>query len=133
MSPDDDSFIAGDGGGRVRRWDVIKEGDQYRVRMRWRSTNGHFALKGACVQDARGLNDFNKRLLKQRGATGEPNLRLREASTKVMTMASVVSKLKSSSLTTEAPNLPSTTRAIPLTSDSEQPTEQATHSETLGN
>ncbi|KAF9344573.1 hypothetical protein BGX34_005518, partial [Mortierella sp. NVP85] len=47
--------------------------------------------------DAHGLSQLNKQLLMQRGAVGEPAHRLREASKKVATMASVVSKLKSPS------------------------------------
>jgi len=115
MCSDVDSFMAGDGGGSVRRWDVVKEGGQHRVRMRWRSTNGQLSLEGACVQDVQGLNDLNKRLLKQRGATGEPSLRLREASKKVTTMVSVVSKLKSSSSGTDALNMSPTSPATSFT------------------
>ncbi|KAF9345700.1 hypothetical protein BGX34_004539, partial [Mortierella sp. NVP85] len=112
------------GDGSVRRWDVIKEGDQYRVHMRWRSTNGQLAVEGACVQDVRGLNELNRRLLKQRGAMGEPSVPLREAGKKVMTMASVISKLKSSPSNTETLNLSLTSPAMSFTSHSEQ-TEQA--------
>jgi len=123
MCSDVDSFITGDGGGSVRRWDVIKDGDQYRVDMRWRSTNGQLTLESACVQDVRGLNDLNKRLLKQRGATGKPSVRLREASTKVMTMTSVVSKLKSSSSNTGALNPSPISPVISFTNHSAQQTE----------
>jgi len=104
-SPDIETFITGDSGGSVRVWDVIKEGDQYRVNMRWRSANGQLTVKDACVQGVRGLSDLDKRLLKQRGATGEPSVRLRDASKKAMTMTSVISKLKSSSSGTDALNL----------------------------
>jgi len=104
MSPDVNSFITGDGDGSVRKWDVVKEGDQHLVHMCWRSTNGQFTVEDACVQDVKGLSDLSKRLLKQRGTTGEPSVHLREASKKVMTMASVVSNLKSSSSNTEALN-----------------------------
>jgi len=131
MSPDVDSFMTGDGGGSVRRWDVIKEGDQHRVRMRWSSTNGQLTLESACVQEVQGLSDLNKRLLKQRGATGEPSVRLREASTKVMTMASVVSKLKSSSSNEEAPNTSLTPPGVSLTGHPEQRTEQATDADNI--
>jgi len=133
MSPDDDSFITGDGGGSVRRWDVMKEGDQHRVRMRWSSTNGQLTLESACVQEVQGLSDLNKRLLKQRGATGEPSVRLREASTKVMTMASVVSKLKSSSSNTGALNPSPISPGISFTNHSAQQTEQAVDAGTLEN
>jgi WD40 repeat protein len=115
MSLNVDSFITGDGSGSVTRWDVIREGDQFRVQLRWRSTNGQLTVENACVQDVQGLSDFNKRLLKQRGATGEPTVRLRETSKNVMRMASVVSKLKSSSSNTEALNLSPTSPAISST------------------
>jgi len=130
MSPDVDSFIIGDGSGSVARWDVIQERDRYRVQMRWRSTNGQLTVKDACVQDVQGLSDFNKRLLKQRGATGEPTVRLREAGKNVMRMASVVSKLKSSISNTEAMDLSATSPAISSTKQSEQQTEQATDART---
>jgi hypothetical protein len=123
MSPDD-SFIVGDGGGTVMAWDVVKDGDQYDVQMRWRSINGQLALESACVQDVEGLSDLNRRLLEQRGATGEPSVPLREAGKKVMTMASVVSKLKSLSSNTETLDPSLTSPAISFTSHSEQ-TEQA--------
>ena len=83
----------------------MEEGDQSRVRMRWGLTNSQLVVEDTCVQDVQGLSDLNRRLLKQRGVTGEPNLRLSEAGKKVMSMASVVSKLKaSSSSTTEILN-----------------------------
>jgi WD40 repeat protein len=75
--PDGDSFITGDGNGSVRMWDVIKEGDRYRVHMRWRSINGQLTVEKASIQDVQGLSSLNKRLLVQRGAIGEPNIRLR--------------------------------------------------------
>jgi WD40 repeat protein len=103
MSPEADSFITADLAGSVRAWEVVEEGDRSRIRMRWRSINGQLTVEDTCVQDVQGLSDLNRRLLKQRGATGEPNLRLRDASKKVMSMASVVSTLKSST-STETPN-----------------------------
>ncbi|KAK3805037.1 MAG: hypothetical protein J3Q66DRAFT_393564 [Benniella sp.] len=112
MSPDADSFITGGLDGSVRVWDVVGEGDQCRVRMRWRSPNGQLSVEDACVQDVKGLSHLDKRLLKQRGATDGPNYRLREASKKVMGMASVVSKLKSSSLGTTELDSSSTSAAV---------------------
>jgi len=102
-SPEGDSFITGGVDGSVRAWEVVEEGNRSRVRMRWGLTNSQLVLEDTCVQDVQGLSDLNRRLLKQRGATGEPNLRLRDASKKVMSMASVVSILKSST-STETPN-----------------------------
>jgi len=133
VSPDVDSFTTGCGDGSVRGWKVAREGDQYRVHMRWRSTNGQLTVKDACVQDVQGLNDLNKRLLKQRGATGEPSFRLREASKNVMRMTSVVSKLKSSSSTTEALNLSATSPTISPMRHAEQQPPQAVDAETFEN
>ena len=111
ISPDTDSFITGGRNGSVRVWDVTEEGDQYRIRMRWRSSNGQLGVEDACVQGVKGLSELDKRLLKQRGATGEPNLlRLRETGKNVMSMVSVISKLKPSSDTT-VPNSSSTSQA----------------------
>jgi len=104
MSPEVDAFITADFAGDVRAWEVVEEGGQSRVRMRWGSTNGQLVVHDTCVQDVQGLSNLNRRLLKQRGATGEPNTQLRGASKNVMSMASVVSKLKSSSSNTEALN-----------------------------
>ncbi|KAF9353956.1 hypothetical protein BGX34_011286 [Mortierella sp. NVP85] len=95
-SPDVESFTTGSRDGSVMAWDVVGEGDQCRAQMRWRSTNGQLFVEEANIQDAHGLSDLNKRLLKQRGAVGDPTSRLRETSKKVVGMTSVVSNLKSS-------------------------------------
>ncbi|KAK3807055.1 MAG: WD40-repeat-containing domain protein [Benniella sp.] len=129
MTPDVDSFITGGYDGSVRVWDVIEEGDQCRVQMRWRSTNGQLVVEDANIQDVQGLSDLIKRLLKQRGAKGDPNLRLREASKKVMSMSSVVSKLKLSSSGTEVLDSSSTTPAISFMRLSERQAKQATDAE----
>jgi hypothetical protein len=75
-------------------WQVIEDGDLCHVRLRWSTSSGKLTLGGACIQDVRGLNNLNKQLLEQRGAVGEPVHQLREASKKVIDMASAVSKLK---------------------------------------
>jgi len=56
--------------------------------------NGELVLTDTLIQDVHGQSRFNKQLLKQRGAKGEPFDRLRETSKKAMQMASVVSTLK---------------------------------------
>ncbi|KAK3821479.1 MAG: hypothetical protein J3Q66DRAFT_386314 [Benniella sp.] len=68
-----DTFITGTHDGSVRVWEVI-EGDQSRVRLRWRSTNGRLTVEDTCIQGVEGLSYFNKRLLEQRGAVNEPVL-----------------------------------------------------------
>jgi len=50
----------------------------------------------ASIQDVGGLSPSNKQLLKQRGIEGEPASLFREASKKLITMASVVSQLRQS-------------------------------------
>ncbi|KAF9356793.1 hypothetical protein BGX34_009760 [Mortierella sp. NVP85] len=74
---------------------VYEEEDyQCDIRLRWSGANGALTVMGASIQGARGLSGLNKQLLKQCGATGEPENRFREAGKKVMTMAAVVSRLR---------------------------------------
>jgi WD40 repeat protein len=87
-----DCFVVGCGDGSVLRWQVIGEGDQRHVRMRWGSTN-LFTAKDASIQGVSGLSQLNKRFLVQRGAVIEPLDRLREMS-KLIGMVSVVSGFK---------------------------------------
>jgi WD40 repeat protein len=91
---DVDCFVIGCYDGSVSMWQVVKSGDTCHVRQRWRTVNGELVLTDTLIQGVRGLSQLNKQLLKQRGAKGEPYDQLREASTKVMQMASVVSALK---------------------------------------
>jgi len=87
-------LVTGCDDGSVLKWQVADEDGQCRVRLQWSATNGALTMTGASIQDVRGLTQTNKQLLKQRGAIGEPKPVFHEASKKVMTMASVVSKLK---------------------------------------
>ncbi|KAF9969259.1 hypothetical protein BGZ65_012105, partial [Modicella reniformis] len=70
---------------------MIGKEDRSQVILSWSSSNDAFAVTNASIQDVRGLNQVDKQLLKQRGAVGEPHLRLRELSNKLISMASVVS------------------------------------------
>jgi len=90
-------LVTGCGDGSVLKWQVEKEEDLCNVQLQWTATNGTLIMTGASIQDVQGLTQINKQLLKQRGAVGEPEDVFREASKKVMAMASVVSKLKQSS------------------------------------
>jgi hypothetical protein len=74
------------------KWEVTSEGDRCRVRPLWSTTNGALIMTGASIHDVRGLSPFNKRLLKQRGAIGEPEVSLREKSKKLVTAASIETK-----------------------------------------
>ena len=87
-------LITGCDDGSVLKWQVVEEEDLCRVRLKWSATNGALTMTGTSIHDVRGLTQTNKRLLKQRGATGEPENIFYEASKKVITMASVVSRLK---------------------------------------
>ena len=90
-SNDDNYFVTGSMDGSVLKWQVTNEREQCHVRLCWRATNGTLFVTGASMQDVRGLTRINKQLLKQRGAFGEPE---NQTSKKVITLASVISKLK---------------------------------------
>ncbi|KAF9357949.1 hypothetical protein BGX34_009133 [Mortierella sp. NVP85] len=95
--PDAHYLVTGCADGSILKWQVfeeVEEEDQCRVQLCWSATNGTLAMMGATIQDARGLSQLNTSLLKQRGAVGEPEHVLREASNKLITMASVVSKIR---------------------------------------
>jgi WD40 repeat protein len=90
-------LVAGCEDGEVRAWQVLLDGDRCDISQKWMTTKGVFDVKDAIIQGAQGLTPLSLDLLKQRGAVGEPTHRLHEASKKVATMASVVSKLKTPS------------------------------------
>ncbi|KAI7830705.1 hypothetical protein BC939DRAFT_473515 [Gamsiella multidivaricata] len=80
----------------VRMWQVIEEEDHYQVRLHWSSMHDRLTVSNTSIQNVQGLSRINMRLLEQRGAAGKPiqPLGFREASEKLITMASVVYKLK---------------------------------------
>ncbi|KAF9360933.1 hypothetical protein BGX34_007411 [Mortierella sp. NVP85] len=119
-------LVTGSADGSVLKWEVLTEGEQCNVRLSWSATNGTLAVTGASIQDAQGLNAINKRLLKQRGATGEPEGLFHEAGRKVSTMSSVVSLLKQPS-DQMIPNMLSTAGS----SETEQPIEEPHNSYNL--
>jgi len=87
-------LVTGCKDGSVAKWQIIEDDDQYNVQLRWAATSGSLTVAGTSMQGVRGLTQLNKHLLKQRRAVGEPEHLLREASKKLITMASLVSKLK---------------------------------------
>jgi len=93
-SSDADYLVTGCYDGSVLKWQVIEEEDRCHLQLQWSASKGALTVTGASIQDVQGLTALNKQLLKQRGAIGEPENLLREASKKVVIMASVVSKLK---------------------------------------
>jgi hypothetical protein len=94
---DVDCFVTGCNDGVVRMWQVVEEDGACHVRLLWGSMNGALVVNDASIQDVRGLSQLNEQLLKQRGAVGEPYVRLRQASKKLINMASVVSTIKKTS------------------------------------
>jgi WD40 repeat protein len=110
----DGSFLViGGKDGSVQRWDVKEEGEICSPGLRWVATNGTLTVTGVSIQDVHGLTTLKKQLLIQRGAIGEPENLLRVSANKLITMASVVSKLKQPSDQV----LPNT----PLATDSPEP------------
>ncbi|KAG0230113.1 hypothetical protein BGX31_005989 [Mortierella sp. GBA43] len=88
-------LIAGSHDGSVMLCTVIMKDDgACEVVLRWRTTNGGLNLKDAIIQDVRGLSQLNHRLLKQRGAVGEPLDRLRDATKKITKLASALSMFR---------------------------------------
>jgi hypothetical protein len=97
-TPFDDRLVAGCYDGSIVQLQVYEEEDyQCGMRLRWSGANGALTVMGASIQGAHGLTGLNKQLLKQCGATGEPENRFQEAGKKVMTMAAVVSRLRTPS------------------------------------
>jgi WD40 repeat protein len=93
-SSDANYLVTGCQDGSVLKWQVIEENDRCYVRLQWSASNGALTVTGASIRGARGLSQPNKKLLKQRGVVGEPEHLFQETSKKIITMASVVSKLK---------------------------------------
>jgi WD40 repeat protein len=84
-------LVTGCSDGLVGMWKV--EVNEDHVSPLWITTKGELNVQDATVQDVQGLSQLNRRLLKQRGAVGEPGHRLRESSKKSNPMVSVVPKL----------------------------------------
>jgi WD40 repeat protein len=82
--------------GRVQMWRLTEDGDQCSLSLLWSAMSGTHILDvaGSKIQDVRGLISLNERLLKQRGAVGEPINRQGEAVKKLTSMASAMSKFK---------------------------------------
>jgi len=119
-SADSNFLITGCQDGSVLKWQVIGEEERCHVELCWAAPNGSLTVTGASIQDVRGLTSLNKQLLKQRGAKDEPENLLREASKKLITMASVVSQMRQPS----GGMVPDSSSPITNISD-EQPQQQA--------
>ncbi len=57
----------------IRLWQVHRNGEACRVTLHWASAQTTLAAPDMCIQDVIGLSARNTKLLKQRGATGEPH------------------------------------------------------------
>ncbi|KAI7830638.1 hypothetical protein BC939DRAFT_489628 [Gamsiella multidivaricata] len=88
-------FATGCGDKSVCVWQLLGEGDDYRVRLHWSSNHGGLVVSGTTIHEAQGLSRVNAKLLQQRGAVGDPvpPLNFREASEKLITMATAISHL----------------------------------------
>jgi hypothetical protein len=95
-------LVTGSGDGSILKWKVVHEGASCSVYFDWSVTNGTLAVTGASIEGVRGLTGVNKKLLRQRGAIGEPENLLHESSKNVMTMCSVVNELQRHSGETNA-------------------------------
>jgi WD40 repeat protein len=93
---DGEYLVTSGGDASVLKWEVTKEGGHCNVRLLWCATNGTLTMAGTSIQGVHGLSAINKELLRQRGV-GEPKNLFRETGEKLVTITSVVSKLKESS------------------------------------
>jgi tricorn protease-like protein len=122
-----DYLAAGCGDGLVGMWQVLVKETRCYVPLKWMTTKGELDVKDATIQDVQGLSTLNRKLLKQRGAEGEPDAhRLREAGKKVVTMGSVVSELRTiSGRAVESTSFPSNDLVKELEQKLEQKFQQA--------
>ncbi len=67
-TPDSTYLVTGSGDKCVRQWQVIDEGGETQVRLRWISPYGELSVKDSLLEGVRGLSVMNAALLKQRGA-----------------------------------------------------------------
>ncbi len=68
-----DYLITGSHDKMVRCWQWLPANDQWQLKLRWTSGQEVLTLVGAKIDGVEGLSLMNSRLLKQRGATGEPS------------------------------------------------------------
>ncbi|KAG0362178.1 hypothetical protein BGZ54_008745, partial [Gamsiella multidivaricata] len=111
--PNSTYFVTGCEDTSVRMWQVTEEENHFQVRLHWSSMHDALVVSNTSIQNVQGLSRINMRLLEQRGAVGEPILpsSFREAGKKLISMASVASKLKlpsnhdtlDTNLTTDSP------------------------------
>jgi len=67
-------LVAGCKDGSVHKWQVVEKEDHCRVQLQWSVSTGPLTVTGASIEGVCGLTQLDKRLLRQRGATGEPEM-----------------------------------------------------------
>ncbi|KAG0220779.1 hypothetical protein BGX31_010538 [Mortierella sp. GBA43] len=97
--------ITGSVEGSIAGWKIVEEENEYRSVRKWFMTSGALVVSKSSIQGVLGLSQLSKQLLKQRGAEGEPDSQLLRASSKVIAMASVVSRLHRPALDIETPDV----------------------------
>ncbi|KAG0208332.1 Coronin-like protein crn1 [Mortierella sp. GBA43] len=87
-------LVTGCRDGSVLKWEVSQgeEDHPLHVRLCWVVTGGSLMTQGTSMEGTRGLSVLNTKLLKQRGAIGEPES-VMGSMNKIVRMVSVVSKL----------------------------------------
>ena len=61
-------FATADVGGSTRAWRVVERFDRVVVQLVWSTGGSALVASGSLLDDAIGLNTFNRTLLEQRGA-----------------------------------------------------------------
>ncbi|KAF9347819.1 hypothetical protein BGX26_000736, partial [Mortierella sp. AD094] len=74
--PSDQFLVTGSEDKSVRRWQIIKDGDEHRALLSWSSSHDALTVSGATFSNIQGLSKVNQMLLSQRGASGLPSLPL---------------------------------------------------------
>ncbi|KAF9096449.1 hypothetical protein BGX27_001128 [Mortierella sp. AM989] len=80
----------------VRVWRITQQADHYYIYLYWSSNSGELVVWNMNLEDVHGLSYTYAQLLNQRGAVGKPMPQtiFREASEKLIGMASAVSRFK---------------------------------------
>ncbi|KAG0006803.1 hypothetical protein BGZ65_003452 [Modicella reniformis] len=95
-SPEEHSVVTGCVDGSVRAWKVVQVGEEWHVKLVWRTTRDELNVTDASIQDTKGLNRLNSQLLTQRGGAGDPvpPMTFKEAGRKLGAMALASSRLR---------------------------------------
>ncbi|KAG0053362.1 hypothetical protein BGZ83_001256 [Gryganskiella cystojenkinii] len=121
-TPNGTYFATGCGDKSVRIWQFIEEDSHYHARLHQSSMHESLTVSNTYIENVHGLSRINVQLLKQRFAVGEPipPSSFREASKKLISIASMVSQLK---LQPNHRSSNTSSENIPLSGQSAQPIE----------